>query len=224
MRFVTCRMALTAVRGAAGGRVLPRCQRRIVSQAGGAVDLLPQDVSVTGVPRGLLDHVRHDPSQRDRVGRPGLAIAATVDRSGQAPADLVAAGTRLPAGGDDLVAGGAGGHGHGHVDVAVLAEEDPLEPVLLDPGQVPDEGEQAGPGRQTGVRRCSAVSPADTRTTCSRTLARKYNSTSRSDSATSRPALSLALMPPEIRAFLRGRPPANAGHRESRAAAAGQVP
>jgi hypothetical protein len=99
-------------------------------------------------------------------GRPGLAMVATVDRSG--PADLVAASTRLPAGGDDLVAGGAGGHGHGHVDVAALAEEDPLEPVLLGPGQVPDEAEQAGPGRQAGVRCCSAVSPADIRTAVAR--------------------------------------------------------
>ena len=207
----------------AGGRVLPRCQRRIVSPPGGAVDLLPQDVGVTGVPCGLLDHCVTIRLSETGWGRPGLAMVATVDRSGQPPADLVAAGTRLPAGGDtwSRVAPGAG---HGHVDVVVLADEDPLEPVLLDPGQVPDEAEQAGPGRQTGVRCCSAVSPADARTTASRTLARKYNSTSRSDSATSRPALSLALMPPELRACLHRRPPANAGHRESGAAAAGQVP
>ena len=42
-------MALTAVCEAASGRVPPRCRRRIVSQAGGAVDLLPQDVLFAGI-------------------------------------------------------------------------------------------------------------------------------------------------------------------------------
>jgi len=41
--------ALTTEREAVGGRFPPRCRRAIVSQAGGAVDLLPQDVGVTGV-------------------------------------------------------------------------------------------------------------------------------------------------------------------------------
>jgi len=38
------------------------------SQTGGAVDLLPQDVGVTGVPRGFLDHVRHDPTKPNGHG------------------------------------------------------------------------------------------------------------------------------------------------------------
>jgi len=126
-------------------------------------------------------------------GVAGIGDGGHGGQIGAGPHDLVAAGTRLPVGGADLVAGSAGGHGHGQVDVVVLAEEDPLEPVLLDPGQMPDEAEQAGPDGTPGVRCCSAVSPADTRTTASRTLARKYNSTSRSESATSRPALSLTL-------------------------------
>lgn len=103
------------------------------------------------------------------------------------------------------------GQGHGHVDVVVLAEEDPLEPVLLDPGQVPDEAGQAGPGRHTGGALLFGGQPADTRTTASRTVVRKYNSTSRSDSATSRPALSLTLN------RLRSGPARVAGHPRTQA-------
>jgi hypothetical protein len=94
---------------AVSGRVPPRCQRRIVAQAGGAVDLLPQDAGVTGVPCGLLDHVRHDPSQRDRVGCAGIGDGGHGGQIGQARTTLLAAGPRLPAGGEELVAGGAGG-------------------------------------------------------------------------------------------------------------------
>ena len=222
IRFVTCRTALTAVCEAVSGRVLPRCQRRIVSQAGGAVDLLPQDVGVTGVPCDLLDHVRHDPSQRDRVGYAGIGDGGHGGQIEAGPHDLVAAGTRLPAGGDDLVAGGAGDT---VMDMSMSwswprktrwnqCSSTPVR-CLMRPSRLVPDG-------TSGVRCCSAVSPADTRTTVSRTLVRKYNSTSRSDSATSRPALSLTLMPPEIRAYPRGRPPANAGHREIGATVAGQ--
>ena len=155
-------------------------------------------------------------------GYAGIGDGGHGGQMGAGPHDAVAAGTRLPVGGDDLLAGGAGGHGHGHVDVVVLAEEDPLEPVFLDPGQVPDEAEQAGPGRHTGGALLLGGQPRGHPDHRVAHLVRKYNSTSRSDSATLRPALSLTLMPPEIRAYLRGRPPANAGHRESGATVAGQ--
>ena len=146
------------------------------------------------------------PRWTDR-GRP-----ARCRRCGHTPAG----GRRRPA------RGWRRGHGHGHVDVVVLAEEDPLEPVFLDPGQVPDEAEQAGPGRHTGGALLLGGQPRGHPDHRVAHLVRKYNSTSRSDSATSRPALSLTLMPPEIRACPRGRPPANAGHRESGATVAGQ--
>jgi hypothetical protein len=96
--------------------------------------------SIMGVTIGLSETGR---------GTPGSAMVATADRSGQARtiSSRRAHAGRQAAATWPLV---APGHGHGQVDVVVLAEEDPLEPVLLDPGQVPDEAEQAGPGRHTG--------------------------------------------------------------------------
>ena len=103
---------------------------------------------MTGVPCGLLDHVRRGRSQRDRRGTPGMAMVATVDRSGQAARSrrcgpAPAGRRRRPS------RWWRWGHGHGQVDVVVLAGEDPLEPVLLGPGQVPDEAEQDGERRVT---------------------------------------------------------------------------
>src|SRR5690606_29544187 len=59
-------------RGGTGLHILPpvhhvparRRQRSLEVVAGGAVDLLPQDVRVARVPRRLLDHVDVDPAQR----------------------------------------------------------------------------------------------------------------------------------------------------------------
>ena len=87
----------------------------------------------------------HDPPQRDRAG------FARVGDLGH--------GRQVGAGTHDLVAADAGGHDHGHADIAVLAGEDPLEPVLLHPVQMPDEAEETGPGRHQRVRCCSPVSP-----------------------------------------------------------------
>src|SRR5580693_1712737 len=104
-------------------------------------------------------------ASRSVSARPGYAGIGDGGHGGQigaGPHDLIAAGTPLPAGGDDLVADSAGGHGHGQVDVVVLAEEDPLEPVLLDPGQVPDEA-RAGWSR-TAHRACAAARRSAPRT------------------------------------------------------------
>ncbi len=45
-----------------------RC-REVHSPADRTVDLFPENVSMTGVPAGLFDHVHQDPSQRHGLGR-----------------------------------------------------------------------------------------------------------------------------------------------------------
>ncbi len=76
-----------------------KCWRKGWSQCGRAVDLLPQDVGVTGVPRGFLDHVHHDPPQRTpyRPSWPGSGAASKRGQLGAGAYDLIASGTGLPA-------------------------------------------------------------------------------------------------------------------------------
>ena len=78
-------MALTAVCEAVSGRGPPRCQRRIVSQDCGAVDLLPQDVLFAGIVgstgRGCLPgHRRAPPRQGGQIE--GLCADRTVGLDG----------------------------------------------------------------------------------------------------------------------------------------------
>lgn len=56
------------------------------SATGSAVELLPEDVRVSGVPRGLARHVGHDPPERvpvavDRDGETRFRVAGGTDRA-----------------------------------------------------------------------------------------------------------------------------------------------
>jgi hypothetical protein len=72
---------------------------------------------------------------------PGLATLGHRGQAGAGGHDLVASVARLPVGGNDLVAGRIHRHVHGIINVAILVEEDPPEPVLLHAGEVLDEAE-----------------------------------------------------------------------------------
>ena len=115
-----------------------------MSQAGGAIDLLPHDAGVTGMPRGFLDHVLMIRRSETARAPPGLATLAMAGRSGQARTTL----SRLAPAGTIT-----------DTPMSRSWPEDPLEPVLLDPVQMPDEAEETGPGRHQRVRCCSPVSP-----------------------------------------------------------------
>ena len=123
--------------------------------AGHAVDLLPEDVGVTVVPRVLLDHVQVDPAQ---VVSPAAGVAERVVQGpafGGLPGQLAFPGERREV--------GLRPAGLGQVEVAVgklvaavqvaylrLPAEPAPEPRALDLGHVPDQPEQRQRRRGNG--------------------------------------------------------------------------
>src|SRR5262245_52303268 len=108
------------------------------SAAGGAVELFPEDVRMSGVPGGLACHMGHNPPERvalalDRNGDVRFRVA---DRSDGA----IALGHSLLVVPQHIGYGAAGRHSHAvSVSVRAGAEEVVAEPVPLSLRQVLDE-------------------------------------------------------------------------------------
>jgi SAM-dependent methyltransferase len=122
--------------------------------SGRAVEALPDQVGVPVVPRVLLDHVRHDPAQRD-IAAPPEAPDVEGRRRGHERPRVVALGPPEPE--------GLGHVGGGHVAPRRLpvqvGREDPghllaarhrPEPVALHLGHVPDQAQQGNAGGRNG--------------------------------------------------------------------------
>ena len=98
---------------------------RWTSAAGGAVELLSQDVCVSSVPGGLTRHVGHDPPQR---------VTVTVDRDCETRVRVTDGMRRTVAVADrhaiiaQHIAGGAVGR-HGHAVLSVRVPRGPDEVV-----------------------------------------------------------------------------------------------
>src|SRR5215472_7578624 len=117
---------------------------RTASATGGAVKLLPEDVRVSGVPRGLARHVGHDPPERmpvavDRDRETRFRISGGTDRA-------VAVGDCRPIVGEHVARGTIGGDGHAVFLAGVPRGPGKVvaEPIPFRFGQVLDETKDRG--------------------------------------------------------------------------------
>lgn len=117
------------------------------SGSGGGDELLSQDVHMTGMASGFLDHVSDDLAERVMPTSSRLGAGCECRQVGVLADDPIAVAARSRIGSNHFFGLLVGRYVHRHLTHDVLAQEDQSEPVSFDICQVIDHTEDAGARR-----------------------------------------------------------------------------